>query len=61
MSLGKAPRCSYLGNHLAKFVDVPRIARPCNQIIMTNFAGTLLVDTAEIVLAMRDKLSVGNV
>jgi P-type Cu+ transporter len=50
-----------LGNHLAKFMDVPRIARRCNQIITTNFAGTLLVDTAEIVLAMRDKLSVGNV
>lgn len=41
-----------LGNDLAKFVDVLRIARRCNRIIMTNFAGTLLVDTAGIALAM---------
>jgi Cd2+/Zn2+-exporting ATPase/Cu+-exporting ATPase len=41
-----------LGNDLAKFVDVLRIARRCNRIIMTNFAGTLLVDAAGIGLAM---------
>ncbi len=41
-----------LGNDLAKFVDVMRIARRCNRIIMTNFVGTLLVDTAGIGLAM---------
>lgn len=40
-----------LGNDLLKVVEVIRIARRCHRIIMTNFAGTLGVDTAGVALA----------
>jgi len=40
-----------IGNDLLKVVEVIRIARNCNRIIMTNFAGTLAVDTAGVALA----------
>ncbi|HWE00302.1 MAG TPA: cation-translocating P-type ATPase, partial [Bryobacteraceae bacterium] len=39
------------GNDLLRFVEVLRIARRCRRIIMANFAGTLLVDGAGVVLA----------
>ncbi len=34
-----------LGKDLLKFVEVLKIARRCRRIILTNFAGTLLVDS----------------
>jgi Cd2+/Zn2+-exporting ATPase/Cu+-exporting ATPase len=40
-----------IGNDLLKVVDVIRIARNCNRIIMTNFTGTLAADTAGVALA----------
>jgi len=40
-----------LGNDLLKFVETVRIARRCRRIIMTNFAGTLLVDAVGVGLA----------
>jgi Cd2+/Zn2+-exporting ATPase/Cu+-exporting ATPase len=40
-----------IGNDLLKVVEVIRIARSCNRIIMTNFSGTLAVDTAGVALA----------
>ena len=40
-----------LGNDLLKVVEVIRIARRCHRIIMTNFAGTLGVDTVGVALA----------
>jgi len=40
-----------LGNDLLKVVELLKIARKCNGIIMTNFAGTLAVDTAGVALA----------
>ena len=40
-----------LGNDLLKVVEVLKIARQCNRIIMTNFAGTLTVDAAGVALA----------
>jgi P-type Cu+ transporter len=40
-----------LGNDLLKFVETLRIARRCRRIVMTNFVGTLLVDTMGIGLA----------
>jgi len=40
-----------IGNDLLKVVDVIGIARNCNRIIMTNFVGTLAVDTAGVMLA----------
>jgi heavy metal translocating P-type ATPase len=40
-----------IGNDLSKLVDTIRIARRCRGIIYQNFAGTLLVDSAGIVLA----------
>jgi heavy metal translocating P-type ATPase len=40
-----------LGNDLLKVVEVIKIARQCNRIIMTNFAGTLSVDAAGVALA----------
>ncbi|HTX39882.1 MAG TPA: cation-translocating P-type ATPase [Bryobacteraceae bacterium] len=40
-----------LGNDLLKVVEVIRIARRSHRIIMTNFAGTLGVDTAGVGLA----------
>ncbi len=40
-----------LGNDLLKVVEVIRIARRSHRIIMTNFAGTLAVDTAGVGLA----------
>ena len=40
-----------LGNDLLKVVEVIKIARRCNRIIMTNFAGTLAVDGVGVGLA----------
>jgi Cd2+/Zn2+-exporting ATPase/Cu+-exporting ATPase len=40
-----------LGNDLLRFVDVLRIARRCRGIIFANFAGTLAVDGAGVILA----------
>jgi heavy metal translocating P-type ATPase len=40
-----------LGNDLLKFVETVRIARRCRRIILTNFAGTLLVDGVGVGLA----------
>ncbi|MGD1072063.1 MAG: cation-translocating P-type ATPase [Bryobacteraceae bacterium] len=40
-----------LGDDLGKFVETLHIARRCRRIIMTNFAGTLLVDAAGVALA----------
>jgi P-type E1-E2 ATPase len=40
-----------LGNDLLKVVEVINIARRCNRIIMTNFAGTLSVDAVGVALA----------
>jgi heavy metal translocating P-type ATPase len=40
-----------LGNDLLRFTEVLKIARRCRNIIYANFAGTLLVDTAGVVLA----------
>jgi len=40
-----------LGNDLLKVVEVVKIARRCNRIIMTNFAGTLAVDGVGVGLA----------
>jgi Cd2+/Zn2+-exporting ATPase/Cu+-exporting ATPase len=41
-----------IGNDLAKFSEVVRVAKRCRRIIMTNFVGTVAVDLAGIVLAM---------
>jgi heavy metal translocating P-type ATPase len=40
-----------LGNNLMDFVETLRIARQCRRVIMTNFAGTLAVDTVGVGLA----------
>jgi len=40
-----------LGDDLGKFVETLLIARRCRRIIMTNFIGTLLVDTVGVGLA----------
>lgn len=40
-----------LGNDLLKVVEILKIARQCNRIIMTNFVGTLGVDAAGVSLA----------
>jgi len=40
-----------LGNDLHRFVDTLRVARRCRRIIMTNFAGTLIVDGVGVGLA----------
>jgi len=40
-----------LGNNLLKFVEVVRIARRCDRIIMTNFFGTLAVDAVGMAMA----------
>jgi Cd2+/Zn2+-exporting ATPase/Cu+-exporting ATPase len=40
-----------LGNDLSRFVDTLAVARRCQRIIMTNFAGTLLVDAVGVGLA----------
>jgi P-type Cu+ transporter len=40
-----------IGNDLLKFVETLKIARRCRQIIMTNFAGTLIVDGVGVGLA----------
>lgn len=40
-----------IGNDLLKVVEVIGIARHSNRIIMTNFTGTLGVDTAGVILA----------
>jgi P-type E1-E2 ATPase len=40
-----------LGNDLLKLVEVIKIARRCRRIIMTNFAGTMVVDAAGVALA----------
>jgi len=40
-----------LGNDLLKFAEVLKIARRCRRIILTNFGGTLLVDSVGMGLA----------
>jgi Cd2+/Zn2+-exporting ATPase/Cu+-exporting ATPase len=40
-----------LGNDLLKFAETIGIARKCRRVILTNFAGTLLVDTVGVGLA----------
>jgi P-type Cu+ transporter len=40
-----------LGNDLLRFTEVLKIARRCRNIIYANFAGTLLVDSAGVLLA----------
>lgn len=40
-----------IGNDLGRFVETVRIARRCKRIIMTNFAGTLIVDGLGVLLA----------
>ena len=40
-----------LGNDLLRFTEVLKIARRCRNIIYANFAGTLLVDGAGVLLA----------
>ena len=40
-----------LGNDLSRFVDTLHVARRCHTIIMSNFAGTLLVDAVGVGLA----------
>jgi P-type Cu+ transporter len=40
-----------LGNDLRTFVETLRIARRCRRIVMTNFAGTLVVDAVGVGLA----------
>jgi heavy metal translocating P-type ATPase len=40
-----------LGNDLMKFVELLKLARRCRRIILTNFAGTLLVDGVGVGLA----------
>jgi len=40
-----------LGNDLLRFVETLKIARQCHRIIMTNFAGTLVVDGLGVALA----------
>jgi cation transport ATPase len=40
-----------IGNDLLKFTEVLRISRWCRRIIMTNFAGTLIVDGVGVGLA----------
>src|SRR5246127_4693028 len=40
-----------LGNDLLRFAEVLKVARRCHRIIMTNFAGTLLVDGIGVGLA----------
>ncbi len=46
-----------IGNDLAKFSEVVRVAKRCRRIIMTNFVGTVAIDLAGIVLAMYGLLS----
>jgi heavy metal translocating P-type ATPase len=46
-----------LGNDLLKLIETLRIARRCRRIIMQNFVGTLLVDSAGIGLAAVGLLS----
>jgi P-type Cu+ transporter len=46
-----------LGDDLLNFVAVVRIARRCRRIILTNFAGTLLLDGMGVVLASLGYLS----
>jgi Cd2+/Zn2+-exporting ATPase/Cu+-exporting ATPase len=41
-----------IGNDLAKFSEVVRIAKRCRRVILTNFVGTIAVDLVGIVLAM---------
>lgn len=40
-----------IGNDLLRFVETVKIARRCHRIIMTNFAGTLIVDGIGVGLA----------
>jgi P-type E1-E2 ATPase len=46
-----------IGNDLEKFVDVLKLARRTRSIVLTNFAGTLAVDTVGIGLAAAGLLS----
>jgi P-type E1-E2 ATPase len=40
-----------LGDDLTRLTDLVKIARQCHRIIMTNFFGTLSVDTVGVALA----------
>ena len=40
-----------IGNDLSKFVDVLKLSRRCQRIIMFNFTGTLIVDGIGVGLA----------
>jgi len=46
-----------LGNNLLRFVEVLKIARRCRNIIYANFAGTLIVDGAGVLLAAMGMLN----
>lgn len=46
-----------LGNDLLRFVEVLKIARRCRNIIYANFAGTLIVDGAGVLLAAMGMLN----
>jgi Cd2+/Zn2+-exporting ATPase/Cu+-exporting ATPase len=46
-----------IGDDLSKLVETVRIARRCRRIILANFAGTILVDGAGMVLAATGILS----
>jgi heavy metal translocating P-type ATPase len=46
-----------LGNNLLDFVETLKTARQCRRVIMTNFAGTLLVDAVGVGLAAAGMLN----
>jgi P-type Cu+ transporter len=46
-----------LGNNLLDFVDTLKIARRCRRVVMTNFAGTLVVDAVGVGLAAAGMLN----
>jgi P-type E1-E2 ATPase len=41
-----------IGDDLARFSEVLRIAKRCRRVILTNFAGTIAIDLVGIALAM---------
>ncbi len=46
-----------IGNDLGRFVETVRIARRCRRVIITNFAGTLVVDGLGVLMAAFGYLS----
>src|SRR5581483_1165376 len=46
-----------IGNVLGRFVETVRIARRCRRVIITNFAGTLVVDGLGVLMAAFGYLS----